>query len=114
MTFLDELMQSAASDVDVLRSLASRGDDFTRFRDVDFLVLAPSKEKAEAICGFINDYRYGRANTQESDDGHQVLVIINMPVTQSVITCVAGFMACIAHLFGGSLDGWGCPVERQT
>ena len=114
MALIAELMDAAASDVDVLRSLASQGDDFTRFRDVDFLIVAPSKEKAETICGFVNDYQYGRANTQESDDGHQVLVIINMPVTQSVITCVAGFMSCAAHLFGGSLDGWGCSVQRQS
>ncbi len=112
MAFLNELMQSTVADLDVLRSLASRGDDFSRFRDVDFLILAPSREKAEIICGFVNDYQYGRAKTQESDGDYQVLVIINMPVTQSVITCVAGFMACVAHLFGGSLDGWGCSVEK--
>ena len=114
MSFLEELMNAAASDVDVLRSLASRGDDFSRPRDVDFLILAPSKEKAEVICGFINDYHYGNATTQESGDGHQVLVIVNMPVTQSVISCVAGFMSCAAQLFGGSLDGWGCTVQKQA
>jgi hypothetical protein len=110
---VQDLIDGATADVDVLRSLDSQGDDFSAFRDVDFLVLAPSQEKAEIICAFINDYRYGQASTQFSGGEHQVRVLVHMPVTQSVVSCVAGFMTCIAHLYGGTLDGWGCVAQRK-
>jgi hypothetical protein len=113
MKIVQDLIDGAISDVDVLRSLDSQGDDFTKFREVDFLILAPSSEKAEIISGFINDYRFGQASTQDSDGEHQVRVLVQMHVTQSVISCVAGFMTCVAHIYGGSLDGWGCVAQRE-
>ena len=112
MKIVEELMNGATADVGVLRSLESQGDDFSKFREVDFLILAPSQEKAEIICGFINDYNYGHASTQVSEGAHQVRVLVQMPVTQPVVSCVAGFMTCVAHLYGGSLDGWGCVAQR--
>ena len=114
MKIIQDLIDGATSDIDVLRSLDAQGDDFSKFRGVDFLILAPSEEKAETICGFVNDYRFGHATTQVSDGVHQVLVLVQMPVTQSVISCVAGFMTCVAHLYGGSLDGWGCVAQRSA
>ncbi len=113
MKVVQDLIDGAISDVDVLRSLDAQGDDFSKFREVDFLILAPSQEKAEIICGFINDYRYGHASTQVSNGSHQVRVLVQMPVTQSVVSCVAGFMTCVAHLYGGSLDGWGCVAQPK-
>ena len=115
MKIVQNLIDCATSDVDVLRSLNSRGDDFLVFRDVDFLILAPSEDKAEVISGFITDYRYGHATVQVSEEGeYQVLVVVHMPVTQAVISCVAGFMTCVAHLYGGSFDGWGCIVQSKA
>ena len=114
MKIVQDLIDGATSDVDVLRSLDSNGDDFYKFRPVEFLILAPSKEKAEIICGFINDYRYGNGAIQTSEGEYQVLVTVEMPVTQAVISCVAGFMTCIAHLYGGSFDGWGCTAQRKV
>ena len=113
MKIIRDLIDGATSDVDVLRSLDANGDDFTKFREVDFLILAPSAEKAEVICGFINDYQFGRAAIQVSDDQQQVRVVVEMPVTQAVISCVSGFMTCVAHLYGGVMDGWGCSVRRK-
>jgi hypothetical protein len=113
MKIVEELINGATADVEVLRSLDSQGDDFSTFREVDFLILAPSKEKAEVISGFINDYHYGHASIRVSDGAYQVLVLVQMPVTQSVIACVAGFMTCVAQLYGGSMDGWGCAPQRK-
>jgi hypothetical protein len=112
MKIVEKLMDGAAADIDLLRSLDSQGDDFMKFREVDFLILAPSEKDAHTICGFINDFSFGVASTQISDGAHQVQVMVQMPITQSVISCVSGFMACVAHLYGGSLDGWGCVAQK--
>ena len=88
--------------------LDSQGDQFAIPRDVDFLLRAPSKEKAGIAAGFINDFRYGHATPQEQGGEHSVLVVINMPVEQHAILSVSGFMACVCELFGLDYDGWGC------
>lgn len=110
MKLVEELIQTAEADTDVLRSLDASGDCFTTPRDVDFLIKAVSQENAETIAGFINDFNYGSASLQDTDGQFSVLVIINMPVTQPLILSVSGFMVCIARLFGGEFDGWGCTV----
>lgn len=100
------------ADVDVLRSLDSNGDCFTCFRDVDFLLKAPSREKAELATSFINDYQFGEATAVEEEGEHHVKVLINMPVTQHVILSISGFMTCIAALYGLDFDGWGCIAQQ--
>ncbi|SUS05902.1 conserved hypothetical protein [uncultured Defluviicoccus sp.] len=114
MKLVEELMQAAEADTDVLRSLDSNGDRFSVPRDVDFLIRATSRENAEIIAGFVNDFSYGAANTQESDGQWSVLIIVHMPVTQPVILSVSGFMLCIARLFGAEYDGWGCIAAGKT
>lgn len=114
MSFVAELMDMAAADTDVLRSLDKNGDDFSKFREVDFLLVAPSMEKANTICGFINDYSYGAATAYEHEGSFNIRVLINMPVEQPIILCVSGFLACVAHLFGAELDGWGCTAQKPT
>jgi hypothetical protein len=114
MSFVAELMEMAKADTDVLRTLDANGDDFSKFREVDFLLVAPSNEKAQVICGFINDHSYGVAKVAEHEGSSNVQVLINMPVEQPIILCVSGFMACIAHLFGATLDGWGCATPKRT
>ena len=112
MSFVAKLMDMAVADTDVLRSLDEQGDNFALFREVDFLLLAPSLEKAQTICGFINDHSYGRAEVHDSDGQAQVQVFVDTPVTQPIILCISGFMACIAQLFGAEYDGWGCTARR--
>lgn len=113
MSVIQKLMKGAAADVDVLRSLDDQGDDMTVPRDVDFILRAPSNEKAELAAAFINDYRYGEATVEEDEDSYSVQVIINMPVTQHVILSVSGFMACVAELFELEFDGWGCEIQES-
>jgi hypothetical protein len=114
MKLVQELMEHAASDIDVLRSLESNGDVFTTFREVDFLLIAPTQEQAEVISDFLNDHHYGKATCSEVDGKFHVQVFIHMPVTQAVIACVSGFMACVARMFGANYDGWGCVAQRQA
>jgi len=109
MLGIDELAKAAVADVDVLRRLDQSGDHFNRFRDVDFLIRTPTPSQAQHLCSFFNDHFYGKAVVENSKD---VMVVINMPVEQPIISCVAGFMECVAHLFGCDFDGWGCVAQK--
>lgn len=111
MKFVNTLMDMAAADTDVLRSLDANGDDFSIPRNVDFFLRTPSKEKAELIVSFIHDYSYGSAEVTGEEDT-DVLWVISMPVTQSVILCVSGFVASICHIYEIEYDGWGCESQK--
>jgi hypothetical protein len=112
---IEKLMDGAEADVNVLQSLNEQGDNFSSFRDVDFLIEAPNEDKAELICGFINDFSYGSASLAGEVDGlFRVQVIINMPVNQAIVSSIAGFMSCVASLFDGDLNGWGCVAQKQS
>jgi regulator of RNase E activity RraB len=111
---VEKLMDSAVADVDVLRALDSQGDDFSKFREVDFLFRCSSQEKAELVAKFINDYQYGVATTLCKDGKSTIQVIINMPVQQHIIFSIAGFMTCLAELYGIDFDGWGCVAQSEN
>ncbi|KQY54402.1 ribonuclease E inhibitor RraB [Lysobacter sp. Root494] len=113
MTVIDTLIETAVADTDLLRKLDSQGDRFGVPRDVEFLLRAPSAEKATTVASFINDYQYGVATTQDLDDSPSVLVVIHMPIEQNAIQSVSGFMACVCELFGLEYDGWGCVVQAH-
>lgn len=114
MSLIKKLMDGAAADVDVLHSLNKQGDDFSKFRHVDFLLRSPSKDKAELVASFVNDFRYGDASAMERDGAWAVQVVIHMPVQQGIITSVAGFMTCLAELYGLEFDGWGCIAQTAS
>jgi hypothetical protein len=111
MEFVATLMETAVADTDVLRSLDRNGDHFSKFRDVDFLLVAADAEKAALVASFINDHSYGKAVLQ---DAASVLITINMPVEQPVALCVSGFFTCLAQLFDVEYDGWGCVAQAQA
>lgn len=114
MSLVEKLMESAIADTELLRSLDSQGDSFSTPRDVDFLLRAPSREKADIAAGFINAYQFGIATTQEHSGQHSVQVVINMAIQQQAILSVSGFMGCICALFGLEYDGWGCVPQRHS
>jgi len=114
MSVVDTLMETAKADTDLLRTLDSQGDNFAAARDVDFLLRAPSKDKAEIASGFINDYQFGTATLQEQDGQYSVLVVINMAIQQQAILSVSGFMGCVCALFGLEYDGWGCVAQVHS
>lgn len=109
---VQKLMNSAVANVDVLRSLDSHGDDFSKFRDVDFLFYCPNEEKAELVAAFINDHQYGVATASHKNGESTLQVVINMPIQQHIILSVSGFMTCLAELYGLDFDGWGCCVVQ--
>ena len=114
MSVIESLTKTAVADVDHLRAMDAKGDDFGISRDVDFCLIASSAEHASTVVGFVNDYQYGRASAQQVDDHFRVLVVIHMPVLQHNILAVSGFMTCISALFGVTYDGWGCVVQKQN
>lgn len=114
MSVVEKLMDGAVADFDVLRSLDGQGDEFALARDVDFLLRAPNREKAELVAQFINEYQYGAATPFHDENGDSVQVVINMPVTQNVILSVSGFMTCLAAIYGLEFDGWGCVAQSRS
>ncbi len=114
MAFVDLLMETARQDTDLLLKNSARGDHFSRARDVDFLLRAPSKEKAELVASFVEDNRYGVTKVQEAEGHFSVLVTINLPTEQHVLCSVSGLMTCICTLFGLEYDGWGCVLQTDT
>lgn len=113
MSVVKQLMEGAAADTDVLRTLDRHGDDFSIPRNVDFKFRADAQEKAETVAGFLNDHHYGTAIAQAHDGQYSVSVAIHMPIQQNVILSVSGFMGCVAELFGVDYDGWGCAPQRR-
>ena len=112
VSVVDALLENARADVDLLRKNDERGDVFSRPRDVDFLLVAPTPEKADLVANFVNANCYGLAKVQDHDGAEVgVLVTIRMPVEQHVLHSISGFMACLAALFGVRYDGWGCVLQ---
>lgn len=110
MSVIDELMKTAVADTDVLRLLDSQGDRFSTHRDVEFLLRAPTPGKASLVASFINEHSFGVA-TLNDGEGLSVLVVIHMPIEQSVLLSVSGFMVCLSRLFELEYDGWGCVAQ---
>ncbi|WP_444901417.1 ribonuclease E inhibitor RraB [Microbulbifer sp. SSSA007] len=114
MSVISKLMEATEADTDVLRRLDSDGDDFSKFREVDFTFKCDSKEKADTVAGFLGDFQYGTANVIDEEQQYLVQVLIDMPVTQNILLCVSGFMTCIGELYGVEVEGCGCIVQNGT
>ena len=106
------LIQTAESDTDLLLKNDQRGDNFSIPREVDFLLRAPTAEKAQLVASFINDYRYGAATAQSDDHWHRIGVRITMPITQHVLCSVSGFIACLSKIYDLEYDGWGSILQN--
>ncbi|XQF94447.1 hypothetical protein ACOBV9_20445 (plasmid) [Pseudoalteromonas espejiana] len=52
MSVISKLMEASEADTDVLRRLNAEGDDFSKFREVDF-IKCESKDKADTVAGFL-------------------------------------------------------------
>lgn len=107
------LHQTAVADTDLLRKNDELGDIFTTAREVDFAFVTGEKQRADDFAEFVNGKSYGAATVREITDGDfQVLVLITMPITQTLIGCVSGFMLCLSRLFQIDYLGWGSVVQK--
>ena len=116
MHLVDILLQAAESDSDLLRKNVGHGDDPSIPRDVDFVLYAKDKNKAELVRDFVHDNSYGRAFVQEIPENpacsqHRIVVQVFMPTTEHVLCSVSGLMGCLAELFDLEYDGWGSEIK---
>ena len=114
MPVVELLLETARQDTDLLTKNDAKGDHFSRPRTVDFLLKAPTKEKAELVASFVDDNRYGVSKVQAAQGEYGVLVTIHMPTEQHILCSVSGLMACICAVLGLEYDGWGCVLQTDT
>lgn len=114
MGMFDLLTQTAISDRDLLLKLDAEGDDFSMPRKVDFAFNSSERSRADDFAEFINGKRYGDAHVEEMTPGQfRVLVFVTMPINQSIISSVSGFMLCLSRLFVIDYDGWGSVIQKH-
>jgi hypothetical protein len=113
MKIIETLLDTASQDTQLLIANDNKGDNFSIPRDIDFVIYAEEEKKASTVTNFINDHRYGLASFEKIDDQYRILIVINMPSTQSLICSVSALMACIASLFSVKYDGWGCNLQNK-
>lgn len=114
MQTIESLLSTAFQDTELLTKLDQDGDNFSRARDVDFVLKAEELKKAELIASFVSDNQYGVPSIEETEEGYRLIVTVYMPITQHVLCSVSGMMVCLAKLFSVEYDGWGCVVQRDT
>jgi len=114
MHIIDKLLNSAYQDSELLKQRNEMGDVFNAFRDVDFCIDAPDQEKADIVCSFINDNRYGEARVEEADDNYRVITVTNTPVSQPIISALSANMVSIADIFGCEFNGWGAVIVSEN
>ncbi|MGI0154151.1 ribonuclease E inhibitor RraB [Pseudidiomarina sp. PP-1MA] len=112
MSTIEKLLDNAYQDTQLLIGNDEKGDNFNVPRDIDFILYAPTAEKAALVANFINDNRYGSARSETINENHRITVVVNMPSTQNLVCSVSGLMVCIASLFNIEYDGWGCALQR--
>ena len=113
MTMFERLHHNALLDTDLLRKNDELGDILTVTREVDFAFETDDRERGDDLAEFVNGKNYGAATVSEITDGHfRVLVLITMPITQYLISCVSGFMLCLSRLCQVDL-GWGSAIQKR-
>jgi hypothetical protein len=109
----NNLIDGAVIDAKLVRILEEKGDDLSNFRDVTFLFLCPSKDKADQVSGFLVDYHFADAKLVESNGEFTVEANICMPIQQQIVTSVSGLMTVVGLMFDSVFDGWNCKVSSK-
>ncbi|WP_020182207.1 ribonuclease E inhibitor RraB [Methylotenera sp. 1P/1] len=98
----------------VLRQMQKRGDDLTKPRNIDFIVVLPNEENAEKLANHFQSLGYkttiANSNTVKTLPW-DVSVVKNMVPTHTDITNFEQELANIATSLGGRNDGWGSFVQ---
>jgi hypothetical protein len=101
---------------DVLRRLESDGDDLSRPRDVDFVVVFPDKPSADTFAENIRHFGY-KVSIELSEVVAElpwdVEVVKHMALSHKEVTLFENLLENQASLFGGRNDGWDCLSERS-
>lgn len=111
VSMIDDLIATAAADVDLLRLMDAQGDAPATARAVEFIFTAETERQALGVAVFLAENQYAATRWESIGDGFRVEATIDMPVEQNVVSSVSGFMQCVAKLFAVTYDGWGSIVQ---
>ena len=94
---------------DVLRRMASRGDNLDAPRNVDFEHIFPSVEAALAFTAqVVNRTDIMSISWYDARSSWNVRVTMHMAPTHQGITELERLLDQVARKQGGKADGWGC------
>lgn len=113
MSVIEALLETAYVDTQLLDQMDALGDDPSKSREVGFVLRSREKDKAKTLVSFIQDNQYGIPQLQQpaaDDADYQVIITVNMPITQPLLYSVSGLMACLAQIFEVEYEGWNCPA----
>ena len=113
MSLVNNLIEGAASDAELVKVLKEKGDNLSNFREVTFLFRCPSKDKANQVSGFLVDHHFADASVVESSGEFTVEANINMPIQLQIVTSVSGLMTVVGLMFDSVFDGWSCKVSAK-
>ncbi|MGN0921812.1 MAG: ribonuclease E inhibitor RraB [Cellvibrio sp.] len=112
MTVIEQLMQNAEADTELLFALNEHGDNFQLPRLVEFTFTSESSERINAAADFIKGYQYAATEIlEDEEEGYQLFATIEMPITQPLLLSVSGFFTCVAELFELDYNGWGSMAQ---
>ena len=99
---------------DALRRMEEAGDDLTRPRNIDFMVVFPNNDAAEKFANQLRARGYAASiEFTETDEQFpwDVVVVKNMTPTHEGISAFEDLLQHVASSFGGHNDGWGSLSE---
>lgn len=96
----------------VVDQLASHGDLLETPRQVDHVVVCPTRSSADRFAAVISGAGFHIESVVKDPDGGQFVVQFHRqdPVFLDHINAVAGQLRLQAQEAGGGYDGWGCQV----
>ena len=116
MSLVECLMDTAVQDSDLLVRNQELGDRSEMPRDIEFVLYAKDKKRAELVASFVSDYRYGKASVEHTEDcgeySWRLLIVIHSPTTENVVMSLSAFMVCLANIYDLDYDGWGCLIRH--
>jgi hypothetical protein len=99
---------------DVLRRMEADGDDLSRARNIDFTVVFPDENSAQAFSKQCQELGYEAsvafAETVKAFPWDVVIVKHMTPLHQE-ISDFESLLQGVAETLGGHNDGWGCFSE---
>src|SRR5215831_11264707 len=102
---------------DALRRMEAKGDDFTRPRDIDFIVVFADASSAEQFAEHFRalGHKVSVEHTApDRDFPWDVLVVQHMFPSYDGICDFEALLQSVADDWGGHNDGWGCFSQPST
>lgn len=96
---------------DVLRRMEAKGDDLTRPRDIDFIVVFADASSAEQFAEHFRALRHKvsvQHTATDQDLPWDVRVVQHMASSYDGISDFEDLLQSVAEGWGGRNDGWGC------